>query len=452
MKDLQRGGVSLLFTGDVMIFLSSIVVALVIRYQSIPAESLITQHLGPFSFLIIIWVLIYFALGLYDRYILFTRKELLGKIIQAQVINILLAVVIFFSLPLSIEPKTTLFIYLVVSIALITAWRLYLFPYIASAKSFYVLVVGTGEEAADIIRVLKNNQYFRQVDVNFIDTKEYSDQSLVVEALTEYAVNHRIDIVVADLNEKLSQALVPLFFDLSFMERKVNFFSLTAFFEQLHHRIPPSLIGESWLLENVSSQSPHYAYDVAKRVIDVVGAIIMLVPSIIIFPLVAIGLKIQDGGAIFYRTTRIGQFNQSIEILKFRTMNGRDTGTQALQSKLYVTQLGLFLRKLRIDELPQLFNVLKGDLSFIGPRPEIPELVDVYAENIPYYNLRHFIKPGLSGWAQINNFDVPRQGVDVKRTIDKLSFDLYYLRHRSLLLDIEIALKTVNTVLSRTGT
>jgi len=158
MKDLQRGGVSLLFTGDVMIFLSSIVVALVIRYQSIPAESLITQHLGPFSFLIIIWVLIYFALGLYDRYILFTRKELLGKIIQAQVINILLAVVIFFSLPLSIEPKTTLFIYLVVSIALITAWRLYLFPYIASAKSFYVLVVGTGEEAADIIRVLKNNQ------------------------------------------------------------------------------------------------------------------------------------------------------------------------------------------------------------------------------------------------------------------------------------------------------
>ncbi len=132
-------------------------------------------------------------------------------------------------------------------------------------------------------------------------------------------------------------------------------------------------------------------------------------------------------------------------------MTGRDTGNEGLKSVHTVTRLGAQLRRFRLDELPQLINVLKGELSFIGPRPEMPALVAVYEKEIPYYRLRHLIKPGLSGWAQINNFDVPRQGVDVPRTIDKLSFDLYYLKHRSLLLDIEIALKTINTVLSRTG-
>jgi lipopolysaccharide/colanic/teichoic acid biosynthesis glycosyltransferase len=133
-------------------------------------------------------------------------------------------------------------------------------------------------------------------------------------------------------------------------------------------------------------------------------------------------------------------------------MSGSDTPDAAVKSTLSVTRIGIILRKSRLDELPQLLNILKGDLSFIGPRPEIPTLVDIYAKEIPYYNLRHLTKPGLSGWAQINNFDVPRGGVDIPRTVDKLSFDLYYLKHRSLLLDIEITLKTINTLLMRTGT
>jgi len=114
--------------------------------------------------------------------------------------------------------------------------------------------------------------------------------------------------------------------------------------------------------------------------------------------------------------------------------------------------VGIFLRKTRIDELPQLLNVLKGDLSFIGPRPEMPALVEVYEKAVPYYNARHFLKPGLSGWAQINNFDVPRGGVDVERTKVKVSYDLYYLEKRSLLLDIQISLKTIATIVMRTGT
>jgi lipopolysaccharide/colanic/teichoic acid biosynthesis glycosyltransferase len=452
MKNFKRGGAGLLFTGDVAFFMVALFVTLIVRYQDIPGGTLLSQHVGPFALMMIIWVVVFFVIGLYDRYILFTRKELVGTIIRAQLINTAIAVVFFFMLPLGITPKTNLAIYLVVSIVLISLWRLYLFPLLFAARPIHALIIGTGEESRQVRAVLEHNPFFQQVAVNYIDTAKYNNESLIEDALSAYVAEHPIDIIIADLNESLSQKLTPFFFNLTFLERRVTFFSLTDFFEQLHHRIPPSLIGESWLLQNVTADSPHYAYDVIKRVIDVTGAVFLLFPCAVIFPLVVIALKIQDGGAIFYRTTRVGQYNQPIQILKFRTMNGRDSGVEALKSKLYVTKFGMFMRKLRIDELPQLLNVLRGDLSFIGPRPEIPELAYVYAENIPYYNMRHFIKPGLSGWAQINNFDVPRQGVDVPRTIDKLSFDLYYLRHRSILLDMEIALKTVNAVLSRTGT
>jgi lipopolysaccharide/colanic/teichoic acid biosynthesis glycosyltransferase len=206
------------------------------------------------------------------------------------------------------------------------------------------------------------------------------------------------------------------------------------------------------LLENISIQTPHYAYDFLKRTVDIIGALVLLLPCFVIFPAVVIAIKIEDGGPVFYRTERVGQYNRIINILKFRTKNGSDTGTDALKSTLVDTKIGTFMRKTRVDELPQLINVLRGDLSFIGPRPEMPTLADVYAKEIPFYQMRHVIKPGLSGWAQINNYDAPRGGIDIPRTVEKLSFDLYYLRHRSFLLDIEIALKTINTLILRTGT
>jgi lipopolysaccharide/colanic/teichoic acid biosynthesis glycosyltransferase len=259
-------------------------------------------------------------------------------------------------------------------------------------------------------------------------------------------------MIIADMRDAFAAQLVADFYALAFEDRNVRFFNLPSIYEQLHHRVPPSLIEESWLLEHVAAGSPHYAYDLVKRSIDVVGALLLLIPSAIVFPFVALAVTLEDKGPLFYKAERIGQYNKIIHILKFRTMTGRDDPQDALKSTLRATRVGAFMRKTRIDELPQLLNILKGDLSFIGPRPEIPTLAQVYAENIPYYNMRHLTKPGLSGWAQIHNFDVPRGGVDIPRTIDKLSFDLYYLKHRSLLLDIEIALKTINTLVMRTGT
>ena len=442
----------LLFAGDVVIFAVALVVTLAIRYQEIPAAEIVIGHLIPFSLVFALWTATFLITGLYDQYVSFNRKAIPRLVLKTQLINLLLAVGLFFVLPLGITPKTNLAIYLVTSTVLIVLWRLYIYPAIAARHALHAVVMGTGVEADGVSQVLTRNPYFRQVDVKYIDTSSYTDTAALAEALEIYVMNNPVNMIIADLDDAVAKKLTPVFFNLTFMGRQVRFFNLTEFYETLHHRLPPSLVKEAWILEHISIQSPHYAYDALKRAIDIIGALILLVPCAFIFPIVIILIKWQDGGVIFYRTERIGQYNEPMTILKFRTMTGTDSSVAALNSKLEVTPLGRMMRKTRIDELPQLWNILRGDVSFIGPRPEMPSLAAVYAEEIPYYNMRHLVKPGLSGWAQINNFDVPKGGVDIERTIDKLSFDLYYLRHRSLLLDIEIVLKTINTVLMRTGT
>jgi lipopolysaccharide/colanic/teichoic acid biosynthesis glycosyltransferase len=140
-----------------------------------------------------------------------------------------------------------------------------------------------------------------------------------------------------------------------------------------------------------------------------------------------------------------------MHIVKFRTMSGNDQGSSVLRSALTITRTGRFLRKTRLDELPQAWNLIRGDLSFVGPRPELPALATEYARAIPYYNARHLIKPGLTGWAQIYHEQHPHHGIDVDETKNKLSYDLYYIKNRSFLLDMQIALKTIRTILSRSG-
>jgi len=261
----------------------------------------------------------------------------------------------------------------------------------------------------------------------------------------------KIELIVADPRGEDIQSFLPTLFDLSFLHFAFTFLDFNKLYEDTFDRVPVRMLRYEWFITNIS-QSKSVIYDGIKRWIDIVGALTLLIPTAGIAPLIALAIKLEDKGPLFYHTIRVGQYNRPITIYKFRTKNGADTGQAALKSTLVDTRVGFILRKLRLDELPQLLNVLRGDLSFIGPRPEMPALAEVYTKEVPYYNTRHFLKPGLSGWAQINNFDVPRGGVDVERTTTKLSYDLYYLERRSLILDVHIALKTIAAILMRTGT
>lgn len=447
-----RGNTLVLLLGDFVTFGGALVLTLLVRYREIPGDDVVSQHLQPFLLLFCFWLLVFFIVGLYDKHISLVRKSIPALVLKVQAFNMLLAALFFFTFPVGIEPKTNLAIYLVLSSLLIVLWRLYLYPRIITGKPMRALVIGESEEALGIARVLAHNRYFKHITPYQLMPSDIPDFTEFRASFLGFLSQDSTDMVVADMRDPFAQKLAQDFYRFAFEDRNIRFFNLPDIFEELHHRIPPSLIGETWLLEHVTTASPHYAYDLIKRCIDILGALILLLPSALLFPLIALAIKLDDGGPLLYTAERIGQFSKPIHLHKFRTKNGRDRGAAALRSELVDTRVGAFLRKTRLDELPQLVNVLVGDLSFIGPRPEIPSLVSVYSEEIPYYNLRHLVKPGLSGWAQINNFDVPRGGVDVPRTIDKLSFDLYYLKHRSFLLDIEIALKTINTLVMRTGT
>ncbi|PIR84677.1 hypothetical protein COU16_01405 [Candidatus Kaiserbacteria bacterium CG10_big_fil_rev_8_21_14_0_10_47_16] len=449
MHTSLRGNTVLLLMGDFFTFLVSLVLTLAVRYREVPSTQIIDQHLAPFLILFVIWIGVFVIAGLYDRGIFLSRRQIPRLVLRTQFINIVIAALFFFILPFGIEPKTNLVIYLVISSVLIVFWRLTIFPFFATGKKLSVLVVGDSVEAQGVASVLTSNASFKNIRV-FVLSRDQAAGNMQ-NALHTIASAHALDMIIADMREPHVAALAKDFYTLAFEDQSVQFYHLPTVYEGLHHRIPPSLVGEVWILEHMNMNAPRYAYDFGKRIIDIVGAFILGIPCIFIFPLVAVAVALDSKGPLFYKTQRIGQDGRPITLYKFRTKNGVDVGAAALHSTLVDTEVGKFLRKTRLDELPQLLNVIRGDLSFIGPRPEMPALAEVYAENIPYYSMRHRIKPGLSGWAQINHYDAPRAGVDIERTVTKLSFDLYYLKNRSLLLDLEIALKTIGTLLARSG-
>ena len=175
--------------------------------------------------------------------------------------------------------------------------------------------------------------------------------------------------------------------------------------------------------------------------------------SLVFYPFVYIAIKLEDRGPIFITQERVGKNGKIVKIVKFRSMSGNDNGKYGANGTTphVVTRVGKFIRVSRIDELPQFWNIIKGDISLIGPRPEFPSLVQVYEKEIPYYNARHLVKPGISGWAQIYHENHPHHSAESEETRNKLSYDLYYIKNRSLVLDLKIALRTFQILLKRSG-
>lgn len=440
-----------LIVGDIIIFNVALWLTLLVRYFELPGLDRLALHVPPFLAFSAVWLVVFFILGLYDKHTILLKKLLVSRILYAQAINVFVAGVLFFIIPLGITPKTNLILYLIVSTVLLTLWRLRLVPRLSPKQRHKAVLIANGHEAIELADEINNNDRYNYYFIRIIDEKTLTNTKDFETKILSLMEREKIELIVADPRGDAIKSFLPVLFDLSFLRFEATFLDFNRLYEDTFDRVPVNMLQYEWFISNIS-QSKSAIYDVIKRGIDIVGSVILLVPASFLFPLVALAIKLEGRGPIFYTTTRVGQYNKTIIIFKLRTKNGTDVGGAALNSKLVDTRVGLFLRKTRIDELPQLINVLKGDLSFIGPRPEMPALAAVYAKEIPYYNTRHFLKPGLSGWAQINNFDVPRGGIDVKRTIDKLSYDLYYLERRSLLLDIQIAFKTVATIIMRTGT
>lgn len=441
----------LLVLGDIVCFSIALLLTLTLRYFSIPEWEFFQAHIGPFLILSGVWIFIFYIAGLYDKHTVFLKNVLFNRILTTQVVNIVIAAFLFLIIPFGIAPKTNLVIYLVVSIGLVTLWRLKVYNYLSPKNTHKAVLIADGAEAIELVDEINNNDRYNYSFVRLIDDEAVQQTYDFEQKLLNLIRDERIRIVVANPRSEYVERVMPKLFDLAFTKSELIFLDFYGVYEDVFDRVPLSALYYDWFVTHIS-QSKSLVYDFLKRSADIFGAILLMVPCIVIFPFVALAIKLDDRGPLLYTSERIGRYNRPIRIYKFRTKTGADTGAEALKSTLVDTRIGSVLRKTRLDELPQLVNVLRGDLSFIGPRPEMPALADTYAREIPYYSARHYIKPGLSGWAQINNYDAPRGGVDIERTRTKLSYDLFYLRHRSLLLDLQIALKTISTLVMRTGT
>ncbi len=438
-----------LLAGDILFFTISLWITLLIRYTRIPSQTIFLDHLIPFSILFFFWVISFFIAGLYERKALVQRRYLFSNIINAQIINSIVAIIFFYFVPVfGLAPKTIILIYLIISLIFILLWRAYIIPSLSIKKKFNAMLIGRGEEMMKIKKEVNNNPWYNLQFTLLIDldkTPKIDFQKDILNPVYE----QKISTIIMDLKDSDLQKTIPYFYNLIFS--KIKFLNIHKVYEDIFDRIPLSLIKHHWFLENINS-SKRSVYSFFKRLFDILIATPLSLISIIICPIIWIAMRIEGEGPLFYFPERVGKNNNIIKLIKFRTMtqtptNGGNWGKDENKN----TKVGTFLRKWRIDELPQTINVLKGDLSLIGPRPEFTTIVEQYEKEIPHYGIRHLIKPGLSGWAQIYHKEAPHHSVDIKQTETKLSYDLFYIKNQSFLIDFKITLKTIKTLLSHGG-
>ncbi|HEY6353301.1 MAG TPA: TIGR03013 family XrtA/PEP-CTERM system glycosyltransferase [Burkholderiaceae bacterium] len=319
-----------------------------------------------------------------------------------------------------------------------------------------VLIVGTGREAQGVLSDLRaDDRHMREV-VGFFPTA-LDDETLVDGApifdrarpLTDIVSTYGVDEIVVAAREQRG-GVMPMEQLLTCRTRGIKILDLAAFYERSHAEVPVDSLKASWLVYGDGFvQGP--ARRLAKRAFDVVSSAFLLIAAAPVMVLAALAIKLDSRGPVFYRQERVGLGGRSFQCVKFRSM-GTDAESDgvarwAAKNDSRVTRVGAFLRKTRIDELPQLFSVLKGEMSIVGPRPERPEFVATLKGQIPFYDLRHGVKPGVTGWAQVRY----SYGASVEDARKKHQFDLYYLKNNTLLLDLQILIETVTVVLFREG-
>jgi exopolysaccharide biosynthesis polyprenyl glycosylphosphotransferase len=338
-------------------------------------------------------------------------------------------------------------------------WRaVYIRLYTSSGLQRRVLIVGAGKAGqtlAEVYRTLAPPP-FRLVGFIDDDPKKVgrsvmgfpiiASSNQLLQVIEDYKIS---DVVVA-ITGGMRGATFQIVLDAQ--ERGVEVMRMPTLYEEISGRVPIHHLESDWMLRSFIDQARVSGfYELAKRVLDIIGGLTGLILMAVTFPFTALAIVIDSGFPIFYSQPRLGKGGLSYVIYKYRSMR-KDAEADgkvkvAEENDPRVTRVGNFLRRSRIDELPQFWNVLSGEMSLVGPRAERYELVNSYQKQIPFYRARLLVKPGLTGWAQINY----GYAATVYDTVVKIEYDLYYIKHRSLSMDVNIILRTIGTVIRRTG-
>lgn len=447
-----------LIFGDVVCFVVALWLMLTVRYLEWPTEDRLGAHVPPFLLLTAIWVFIFYVAGLYDKHTVFLKKRLLSRIINAELVNLLVAALLFIVIPFGIAPKVNLVLYTVISIALIAAWRLYGFNHFTPKHRHRAILIADGPEAIELVEEINGNDRYNYTFIRLIDAAVAEAAPDFEQKLIELIKRENVKIIVANQHSPYIEVVLPQLFDLAFLRFEFTFLDFHKVYEDTFDRVPLSSLSYDWFIAHVS-QSRSLVYEFGKRTIDIVGSVVIGTGFLLILPFVYLAVRAEGRiGTIFMTQNRIGQYNKPVLVYKLQTMTKNDAGsstwtTEDAKKGNEITKVGAFLRKTSIDEIPQVWNILKGEMSLIGPRNDIEGLGKRLAEVIPYYTLRNFVKPGVTGWAQTHQHymgtNISPQSIEESRV--RLAYDLYYVKNRSLILDIDVALRTLKTLLSRFG-
>ena len=422
--------------GDILVLYASLFATLLIRFGGLE-KKWVELHVLPFTFLFGVWLVVFYVGGLYDFRLLKPGAEFLKRAGVVLLIAGLLSVLFFYFVPfLLITPKVSLFIFLAIFAVVGYFWRYLVNTLLTSGlPPAKLLLIGMNQTTQEIAAYLDRNPQLGY-RVAFwmregLEDKEFSHLYQIILA-------HKINAVVLPAHLKKSARASHLIY--RNLVLGIEVMDLAALYEIVFQKVPLADLEETWFLENITKS--HRIYETLKRPAEIALA---LACGLVMFPialLVAVTIAATSSGPLIFSQKRVGQKGVAFLIHKFRTMkqDAEKNGPQwASPDDPRNTAIGRILRRTHLDELPQLWNIIRGDLSIIGPRPERPEFVTILEKEIPFYELRHLLRPGISGWAQVNY----QYGASVEDAREKLEYDLYYLKNRSVLLDVLIVLRTI---------
>ncbi len=445
----------ILFAGDISIILFSAFLAFILRINEV--INFLDIYIGASLIILIVFLCIFYIADLYNLQQNFKSFRGMTKVIVSILVGaILISFLFYFLLPYQYG-RGIFLIQILTLTPLVYMWRTLFKTYFKAVfKPKRVLLMAKDWTSTVLYEALKGNPEFMVLglvngDVELIENPFPTGTPVLnIDEVDEMVTAGYIDGMVIDLIEKQPNGFWRSL--LKFKMSGVEIIGAGNLYQDLTGKVPIRHVNDRWFVS-----TPGYALLTSnfiqrfKRLLDLVISSTFLTCTLPLMGLIALLIKLDSTGPVFYKQKRFGQNEREFELIKFRTMvYNAEENTGAVwagQNDARITRVGKILRLTRFDELPQMINVLKEEMSFIGPRPERPEFVNDLKEKIPYYSLRHSVKPGITGWAQVNY----RYGASVEDAIEKLQYDLFYIQNMSLLLELRILLKTIHVVLFGKG-
>ena len=449
----------LLILAEAMLLFGGMVFAVYLRIGALDAEYELIERHGFFKVALatVFCLAAFYLYDLYDFVVMHDRRELVLRLVQALGLAWIALAIAFYALPPLMIGRSVSLIALPLALTLMVAWRLTIHWLLGHPQiGERILIVGSGDMAIDVARETLDRPDAGFRIVGFVD----DDPALLGKSLINPRVvgstsqlpglvrSENIDRIVVAIGDRRGQFPTEQLLRLS-LSGNVSIEECASFYERLTGRVSLDMVRPSWLIfSGRGRQAPLnlVARSVMHRVTALIGAILSLPVAIV----TALLIKMDSRGPVLYKQERVGKNGRPFTLMKFRSMRTdaeKDGPVWASTTDDRTTRVGRIIRKIRVDEIPQFWNILRGDMNFVGPRPERPHFVAQLAQEIPFYEQRHLIAPGLTGWAQIKY----PYAASIEDARQKLEYDLFYIKNQGLTLDAAILFETIKTILFSRG-